>query len=394
MRVITASAAILLLLLPVLSQAKTLEDLLAEKGVITRAEANSLSAPSNTPRIFWNDGTRVEFPDNGFSVKVSTFLQTSYTYKDSPKGENDISDFDVPNARIDVTGTALNKEFLYRLEYNGATNHLNEAYLQWNPCDYGYATLGQFKTAISRQFNNTDWKLMFADRSLASDFFSWGYQKGARAAGKLFDGRVETGIAIANGNSDGEGQYASSKDTKHLITGDIRWDAIGEMDPYEEGDINITEDPAFNFGTAYGYSSSNNKINDIEDELKINRIDVDANFKYRGLGMNAEYYVSRENPEINESVTTQGAYVQGGYFVLEKKLEFALRWGIVDCDKGKAYGDCSGMDEVNQATAGLNYYLWKHNLKAQLNYDYLRRKPVDGDALNTNRWLLQLSSYF
>ncbi len=386
--------SLILFFLPGLCQAKTLEELLTEKGVISRAEAGALSASSGTPKIFWNDGTRVEFPDNGFSAKISTFIQTSYTYKDAPKGEKSTSDFDVPNARIDISGTVLDKEFSYELQWNGATRHLNNAFLQWNPCADGSARLGQFKTAVSRQFNNTDWKLMFADRSYASNFFTWGYQKGARTAAKLPGGKVEAGFGIFNGNSDGEGEYGSGIDTRHLLSGDIRWDALGSMDPYEEGDISLTKDPALNFGTVYAHSSSKNRIKDIEDELSIDRVNVDANFKYEGLGVNAEYYVSRERPEINESVTTQGAYVQGGYFVLEKKLEVALRWGIVDCDGGKAYGDCSGMDEVNQATAGLNYYWWKHNLKAQLNYDYLRRKPVDGDGLNTNRWLLQLSSYF
>lgn len=398
MRVI-ATTIFLLLALPLLARARTLEELLAEKGVISKNEAASVTRgfqgdARSAPKVFWNDGTRVEFPENGFSVRIATFLQTRYSFTDAPEGQQNISDFDVNTARIDISGTALHDEFSYRFEYDGSDRHMKNVYLQWNPCEFGYARLGQFKTAVSRQFNSTDWKLMFADRSYASNFFSYGYQKGARAEARLLDGDVVAGASIYNGNSDGEGEYASGIDTKHLASADLRWDALGKMDPYEEGDINVTDDPALNLGAVYAYSAQNNKINGIDDKLGVNRVNVDASFKFKGFGANAEYYVSRESPDINDNVTTQGGYAQAGYFVLPKQLELALRWGLVDCDEGKGYGDCSGMDNVNQATAGINYYFWKHNLKAQLNYDYLRLKPTEGDVLHNNRWLFQLSSYF
>jgi len=387
------AAAVLLLVLPVLSQAKTLEQLLAEKGVITKAEASS-AASAGPAKVYWNDGTRVEFPDNGFTIKIATFLQSSYTFNDSPKHVQNVSSFDVNNARIDISGTALHEEFAYQLEYDGSDNRLKKAYLQWNACDWGYARAGQFKTGVSRQFNNSNWKLMFADRTFTSDYFDFGYQKGIRGEWKFADGQVVVGGALSNGISDGEGEYASGVDTKHLVSADLRWNAMGKMDVFEEGDINMTQDPALSLGAVYAYSDSNNEIGGIQDALGVNRVNVDANFKYNGLGINAEYYVSRENPDINEKVQPQGAYVQAGYFVMPKKLEVAGRWGILDCDDGKAYGVCSGVDSINQASLGLNYYFWKHNLKAQLNYDFLRMKPVEGDKENNNRWLLQLSSYF
>jgi hypothetical protein len=44
---------------------------------------------------------------------------------------------------------------------------------------------------------------------------------------------------------------------------------------------------------------------------------------------------------------------------------------------------------------GINHYWWKHNLKAQLNYDHVNERVLgEGDDINTNKWLLQLSSYF
>ena len=386
-------AALIFVLFPLCAQAKTLEQLLAEKGVITKAESGSVTSGAPV-RAFWNDGTRIEFPDAGFAVKVAAFLQTRYSYTDAPEEERDVSGFDVQNARIEINGTVLNEQFEYELEYDGESDRMKKVYLQWNPCEFSYIRLGQFKTAVSRQFAGTDWKLMFADRSLVSEYFSWGYQKGLRAQSRFLDDQVTAGFNVTNGNSDGEGEYASATDTRHLITGDLRWNVMGRMDPFEEGDVDSTQAPSLNFGAVYGHSDSRNEIAGMMDRLSVDRFNFDGNFKFRGLGLNAEYYVSDERPGIGDRWTAQGAYFQGGYFVMPERLEVALRWGMVDCDNGRGSGLCTGMDDLDQATAGINYYFWKHNLKAQLNYDYLRMKTIDGDGMNSNRWLFQLSSYF
>jgi hypothetical protein len=80
MRKATLVAA-LLLLTPAVSQAKTLEELLVEKGVITKGEAAGAS-DSSASKLYWNQGTRVEFPDNGFTTSIATMLQTRYSFND------------------------------------------------------------------------------------------------------------------------------------------------------------------------------------------------------------------------------------------------------------------------------------------------------------------------
>ena len=53
MRKLTVLAA-LLLLVPTVSQAKSLEDLLVEKGVITKSEARGSSHDSGA-KVYWKD---------------------------------------------------------------------------------------------------------------------------------------------------------------------------------------------------------------------------------------------------------------------------------------------------------------------------------------------------
>lgn len=393
MRLSLLAVVVGLLILAPSVQAKTLEELLVEKGVITRADLDSTSTVSPLPKVYWNDGTRIEFPANGFTMQVNTLLKNSYIYTDAPDGQNDTSSFDVRNARLVLSGNALNQEFYYKLEYDGALNRVLDGYITWMPCPYAELKLGQFKTAISRQFVNNSFKIMFPDASIASNYFNYGYQKGARLGTKLFDGEIVAGVALSNGNSEGEGPYATAVDAKNLLIGDLRWNALGKMNAYEESDPGFTRDPALSFGAAYAYSPQETKFGETLEKVDVNRVSADANLKYQGLGMNAEYFISNEDPIIDESYTTQGAYAQAGYFVTDR-VELAGRWSMVDCDDGRGLGTCQAVDTYNQATGGINYYFWKYNLRAQAAYDYIRAKTTDDDSRNQSRYMFQLLGMF
>ena len=77
-------------------------------------------------------------------------------------------------------------------------------------------------------------------------------------------------------------------------------------------------------------------------------------------------------------------------------MEVAARYGYLDCDDGTAPGECAGNDNLNEVTVGLNYYWWAHHLKAQVNYSFLNSDIAGpgGADVNTNRWIVQLSSHF
>ena len=117
-----------------------------------------------------------------------------------------------------------------------------------------------------------------------------------------------------------------------------------------------------------------------------------------GLGLHAEYF--HQDNDADVAGDPSGFYVQGGYYFTPKKLELALRYGYTDCDNGKAgagaggFVTCSGNDNITEASASLNYYFWRHNLKAQLGYDFVQQDQMDAGNVNSNRYIFQLSSYF
>lgn len=399
----------LLALVPSLSEAKTLEDLLVEKGIVTKAEA-SAGTNAATTKVYYNHGTRMEFPDNGFTAQINTMAQSRYTFTDNDEdsGLRNTSSFDIVRARIIVSGTALHNEFSYFIQPDFVSNgdgsskspELLDAYITWHACDWMDVRMGQSKVNYDRQFNVHDAKLQFPDRSVASDFFNPGRQSGVGATGNWLDGKLWATAAMYNGYSDGEGINRRGVDTNHAAALSVRWNALGNMDSYSEGDVEWSDDAAVSLGGSYLYSDSNNDLGDgALTDVDTNAISVDVNFKGWGWSAHSELYYQSIDPDVSgsEEIEPIGFYVQGGYFLNPKKLEIAARYSYVDCDDGKADGQCAGNDKLNGVSVSLNYHWWAHHLKAQLAYELLNEDTAsdgsEGDDLNTNRWILQISGY-
>lgn len=392
--------------LPTITEAATLEELLVEKGVISKGEAATAQA-SEAPKIYWKKGTKIDFPDNGFTFGISTLLQSRYTFTDNDEdsGKGNSSSFVVKRARIIAAGTALNEEFSYKLEgdlvggksSDGAVANLKDGYVEWKAFDWAAIRLGQFKTNLGRQHLSSDSTLQFADRSMVSDYFTLDRQNGGMVTSKLSGDQLVMTAGIFNGESDGEsGPNKSGVDTNHTGIVSLRWNPIGKMNAFEEGDIDWTEEMALSFGASYGYLDSRNAVAaDLVEGFAQNLIAVDANMKYLGWSLHGELFNNTiEADDLDFDAEPMGFYVQAGYFFDPKTIEVAGRYAYLDCDSGAAPGDCSGNDDIDEVSVGLNYYWWKHHLKAQLNYVRLSESGVDGGDSTSNRWLVQVSSSF
>jgi hypothetical protein len=368
-------------------------------GTIGDARAGMQGA---APRLYWDNGTRIEFPDGGFTLQINTLLQPRYTYTDASdkSDERNSSSFDMRRARLYVSGTALHNEFSYMLEgefsnfEDGGERRprLLDAYIDWNACDWGGLRMGQFKPAVSRSWNTHAAHLQFLERSFISNGSDFGRQQGLGGRAEL--GGVELGAAIFNGSLGDDGANVSNGDTRHLFVVNARFNAMGEMNPYAEGDIDWTEDMALNFGAAYAHHKA--RAEGTGDDIKRDAVSADVNLKSNGLSLHGEFFWNKLDANGFKSKPL-GFYAQAGYFLVPRTIELAARYAFGDVDRGTLKGLGVVADDVNQVSVALNYYWWKHNLKAQLGYDYLnvdQASSVGGEDINTNRWMLQLSSYF
>jgi phosphate-selective porin len=308
-------------------------------------------------------------------------------------------------ARLYVSGTALHNEFSYMLEGEFANSgnsyrddgseespRLLDAYIDWNASDWGALRIGQFKPAVSRSWNTHAAHLQFLDRSVISDISDFKRQQGLSGRAEL--GGVELGAAVFNGSFGNDGANLSNGDTRHLFVVNARFNAMGEMNPYVEGDIDWTEGMALNIGAAYAHHKAG--ADGVVDGVRRDVVNADLNFKSNGLSLQGEFFWNKL--EVNgEKWNPLGFYAQAGYFLVPGTIELAARYSYGDTDQSPLVVNGVLVDDINQVSVALNYYWWKHNLKAQLGYDYLnveQASSVGGDDINTNRWMLQLSSYF
>lgn len=398
----------LLALLPSAGHATTLDEFMIEKGLAARSE--EANAASLSPaRVYWNNATRFEFPESGFSAAVSTLTQTRYTYTDRDREDprRNHSSFDVVRARIALSGNAHDGEFSYIVEpelvaqgEDGSSSpELLDAYLAWHPTASTDLQLGQAKLPIDRQFNTHESKLQFPDRSLTSDYFNLDRQPGLSTSSEFLDGRFLSTLGLYNGFGAGEGRNRPGSDAKHTSVLALRWNALGHIDPFAEGDVEWTESAAFSLGSSYAYSDGRGNLSSNPDvDIDAHEISLDLNYKVRGFSAHAEIFYEKVEASLADSREAEpfGFYLQAGWFMEPRLFEIALRYSHLDCDSGRAPKACPGQDKARSAGVSFNYHLWAHNLKTQLAYEFRADESQDqsvvGD-LKTNRWLIQLSGY-
>ncbi len=401
----------LVLGLPGISQAKTLEDLLVEKGVITAGEARG-TVDSADAKVYWNNGTMLEFPDNGFTTRINTEIRSRYTYEDVNNGFTDSSNFSQNKARITMSGTALYKEFNYKLQADlnkGDSSKVKEAYIEWQPCEGMGYRMGRMDTLVARQYAAGNYAKQIPDDSIATQAFATGTQGGIRAFYSDLDDTYNLSASLYNGDSDDEGDYGARSyddkggtDTKHAYEAAARVNVLGHMNAYNEGDIDFTDDLALNIGAAYSYSEGDNLFGDVGDVItaKTHRVSADANLKVQGFAFHTEFFwADYDDKYVDEDINPVGFYAQAGYFVTPD-FEIAGRYSFVDYDGWTAMAPYGITDDANEVAVSLNYYFWKHNLKAQLAYIFVNndlpsnyKDSFEDDEINSNRWMFQVSAY-
>lgn len=400
----------IMLLAPAISQAKTLEDLLVEKGVITKGEAKTAAA-SAPGSVHYAKGVRWDFSDKEVTGSLSTMIRTRYTFtdfdKDDTANRRNTSSFDVTQARLIASGTVLDKEFSYMLSgdfvgdsgSNGKSAALKDAYITYHACDWADLNMGQGKTGFSRQFNVSDMDLQFPDESAVSSYFNLGRQAGAWTSLKPADMPVTIGAGIYNGESDGEGVNRSGRDTYHTGVLNARWNGAGAIDPFVESDVNNSEELGMSLGAAAYFAQAKNDIIGAGSAATTDLfgVNLDAIMKYQGWSVAAEYYFSDvDSDQAGGDSKPMGFYAQAGYFIMPSEFELAARYGRISCDDGTAVGDCAGNNDISQVDVSANYYFWGNQLKAQLAWAHLNENPENSSAndISTDRIIMAVSGLF
>jgi phosphate-selective porin OprO and OprP len=388
--------------------AKTLEDVLKEKGVITEEDYKEITK-SKPFDYTLGKGFTFTSPNEKFQLTLGGRMQFRYTYTDkdprysSTTGlitNDDSSLWNAQRIRLIAQGYAYTKDLTYKLEIDPralasspSNGGLLDAYMNYKLIDEVQVRLGQYKTPFGRQELTSDGALQFVDRSPVINALKHGYDIGA-----MLNGKVAGGLAYYNlGVFGGAGQTTGRSTNDNAFFARVAVNPLGDM-PYDEPDFDKTEKPLLSIGANYffntlkktggatpalettvpNYASSSgwlgkgfNKVvsgvnvfggnaANTTTKFDIDTYGADLAFKWMGFSLAGEYLLGQaESQTTRKLLRAQGYYVQAGYMIIPKTLEVAFRYSYLDPDRDKVN------DTITEQIGAISYYFNKHNLKLQ-----------------------------
>lgn len=390
------------------AEAKTLEDILKEKGVITEAEYKEAT---KVKPIDYKLGKGFTFTsaDEKFQISLGGRFQARYTFTDNDQDASatskDISKWQIQRMKVWLRGHAYTKDLTYLLQVDmvNSSNNLfiDHAYFNYKLIDEAQLLVGQTKVPFGRQWLSSSGAQQFVDRSILSSNFRPGYNIGTMLHGKIVEGLVN--YNVAGYGSKGQGSPNVGNDMSFAAR--VTVDPFGVMS-YDEADLDTSVKPQLSVGSNYYYDrvtagalsatvtgiAESNRLNNIGllsqislandfqvgEKVDVNLYGADVAFKWMGAFATAEYLLGQVEGDVTGAIARSHGYLfQGGYCILPKKLEVAMRYAYLDPNRDTA-------DDLQSEIGGaVSYYFNKHNLKIQADVRNLHtqrnngRTPVD-----------------
>jgi phosphate-selective porin OprO and OprP len=416
-------AAIGLLAIALTSQsasAKSLEDVLKEKGVITEEDYKEVTK-SKPFDYTLGKGFTFTTPDEKFQLTLGGRLQFRYTFTDfdiNSVTKSDISQWDAKRIRLIAQGYAYTKDLTYKLEFDprayasAGNKGLIETYFNYKLIDEAQIKVGQMKTPFARQELTSDGALQFVDRSIVVDAFKPTYDIGAMLNGKIADGLAYYYAGVYGG----AGQTTTRNTNDNLFVARAVVNPLGDM-AYSEADLDGSTKPLLSIGANYfmttlnktaaaaaattgldvtvpNYAAvasstapgsggwlgrdltNNNAFAIANDKIDVESYGGDIAFKWMGLSLQGEYLLGQaENQRTGRLLRAQGFYAQTGYMIIPKTLEAAFRYSYLDPNRDVTH------DLITEQIGVVSYYFNKHNLKLQADVGNIHTqtstKPTD-----------------
>lgn len=399
------------------ASAKSLEDVLKEKGVITEEDYKEVtkSKPFNyTP----GQGFSLMSDDEKYKLTIGAQLQLQYAFLDADTNANgpsasapDYSKFSLRRAKLLLSGNAFTKDLTYVMNVNfaningGSTTNgglLEETYLQYRIINEAQLRFGQDKVQFGRGFITSSSKLQFVDVSNITNAFVPGYDTGLSLNGDILDGLIRYTVGVY----DGVGQTTFRSTNDNAFSARVVFNPLGNM-KYSESDVEYSDKPLVSVAGSYfkdtlkrtaGAFETNNsyftKATTLgtatpggwftlgqaaagaaqfgtNEHVYFDMFGADAAFKWKGFSFQGEYFLALANGEVSHREQIgQGFYVQSGYFVIPKTLELAARYAYMDPNRSL------DKDHWIETTGAISWYINSHNLKIQTDYTDIHREGL------------------
>jgi phosphate-selective porin OprO/OprP len=412
-KVILALAAAAFALTASETSAKTVEEVLKEKGVITEEEYRQIT-PSPLSGYVPGKGFTFTSPDRNFQLSLGGRGQFQYQFIDRDTGQ-DTSQFRIRRFKVYMGGYAFMPELTYRVQADltkgNTAQLLDDAWINYRFAEEAQAQLGQFKVPFLRQELISDGAQQFVDRSNVVDAFKPSYDIGLMGGGSVSKALFAYSAGIFGGT--GQGQPRTGNNGAYAIR--AVFNPLGAV-PYTESALENYDRPRFSLGGDYfrntlkktgpttfqdtsstvppyagtsGWLGTNAAVFDNTEKVDIEMTSLDGALKWRGLSVQAEYvHGSADGDVTGRTVTATGMYAQAGYLIIPKHLEVAARYSWYDPREHVSN------NLMTQVQGAVSWYFYNHNLKLQGDYTNIHTQRATGGPLIDQQVRLQAQLTF
>lgn len=399
------------------SSARSLEDVLKEKGVITEEDYKSV-VKSSPVKYKLGQGFNFTSADEKFSGSIGANYQIRYTFMDLDDANGnaqDSSSFETKRVKLQFNGYAFSKDLTYKLQLNfanlrgGKTSNnglLEETYINYRLRDELQFRFGQDKVQFGRQSLLSATVLQLVDQSIVTQAFFPTYDTGLNVHGNVAKGLLTYSVAVTGGT----GQNTPRLTSDNAFSARLTVNPFGELKNFE-ADLDHSEKPALSIGSSFyrntlnstelinggdtgnslaftkgktGWYGLGNSVSPtakkfVGEVLDFNSFGIDTAFKWQGLSAQGEYlYGKADSQQTSKKLIAKGFYGQVGYFVIPKKVEVAYRYSYLDPNN-----DVSN-DHWIENTAGVSWYINKHFLKLQTDFTNVHKQAAIASTKGAN----------
>lgn len=382
---------------------------LAERVASNEAQVQAFGAPeahaaapaAGGPGGAYEDGfVLVRTPP--FTLNMRGYAQLRYTVR-TPEAELDTvneSGFLMRRARVSWDGTIYTPRLGYRvqLDFGQGRAELLDYYVD-GKLPHGFTIRGgQFKVPFSRSFLNSAEALSFVERSVATEEFRYDRDLGVIVTWSGLGKRLELTLGLLNG----AGRNVRGNDNiDPLLVARASAGVLGMPWKPEEGDPDHTARPGLVVGAGFTFENApapqtydDGRVTvelgdpDVDgdgrrDNVRVVQVGVDASFRWRGLGIEAEAYARKEQWAALEDLFQEGApdenlvggFVQASYFVIPRHVQVGVRGAWTELSGltigGRRRASAPRGDTRRELSVLAAYYRYRHGIELSAMWSFL-----------------------
>lgn len=326
----------------------------------------------------WDNGFMLGSADGNYTLKLKGEMQVRFIANLRDNSNDDDTEYGFENARTRLTfaGNVVDQTWGYKVRgafANGAggTFGLEDAYIT-KSMDGMTVKFGQFKPQYLREENIGSGHQQAVERSLTNERYNQDYVQGVelgfaqdnfKASVAVHDGFGSRNSAAVNQQS----EFAMNARADLLIAGN--WAQFDDYAGWRGQEYGARVGAGvFMSKDAYGTANPN--------EAEMMGFTVDTQVEGDGWNVAAAFIYQTTDTGSAADPDEMAIVLQGGYFLTDDTEVFArYEWGDDD--------GTDGFEDLNVLTAGVNYYLAKHN--AKLTFDVLfGMDPIGADNAAAN----------